>query len=503
MPKCKCNKRAIFGFREDARATCCKTCKLDGMIDTTNRRCDCGKSQPRFGFEGDARATCCVACKRDGMIDIKTRRCDCGKSSYPIFGFEGDARATCCASCKRDGMKDIKTRRCDCGKSRPTFGFEGDARATCCKACKRDGMVDIKSRRCNCGDSRPTFGFEGDARATCCAACKRDGMVDVVSRKCECGKSKPNFGFEGDVRATCCAACKRDGMVDVVSRKCECGKSKPTFGFEGDARATCCAACKRDGMVDIMSRRCARETCNVIVSRSSTWFPYCAGCYAKLHPDDPLVVARFKTEEKIFLFFRGSLGGGDSIGRNLRGVRAPSWVGSYELDFLTSSPGAVNIECDGEQHFRLVEVFQNTADGGVQRDIEKTTLAFTNGVSVVRIVQTDVWSDRFDWRALIRAMLSFAANAARSGCPAVLFGASDATDVRYTRHATALEGTVAKRAYLAWMETSEVMALRCLETDERMYWRSSPDFSLGEGCSTTGEVWEGRVKRQKKIIFSK
>jgi competence protein ComGC len=98
-----------------------------------------------FGFEGDEKATCCKDCKKDGMIDIKHKKCPCGKR--PCFGFENDEKPTCCKDCKQDGMIDIKNKKCPCGK-RPYFGFEGDEKATCCKDCKQDGMIDIKNKKC-------------------------------------------------------------------------------------------------------------------------------------------------------------------------------------------------------------------------------------------------------------------------------------------------------------------------------------------------------------------
>ena len=211
------------------------------MVDIKNRKCRCGRAIPYFGMAGDARATCCASCKEDGMVDIKNRKCLCGRAR-PSFGMPGDARATCCASCKEDGMVDIKSPKCRCGRARPSFGMPGDARATCCASCKEDGMVDIKNRKCLCGRAIPYFGMPGDARATCCASCKEDGMVDIKKRKCRCGRARPSFGMPGDARATCCASCKEDSMVNITGLRClVCGKLANYPDVTGKPRQLCAA----------------------------------------------------------------------------------------------------------------------------------------------------------------------------------------------------------------------------------------------------------------------
>jgi EsV-1-7 cysteine-rich motif len=256
--RCICGRaQPSFGFQGDKRATCCASCKMDGMIDIVHHRCICGKAIPVFGFPEDDRPTSCASCKQDGMINVVARRCVCGNSTGPQFGFQGDKRATCCASCKKDGMIDIVNRRCICGNSTgPQFGFQGDKRATCCASCKEEGMLDIVSRRCICGSAKPSFGYQDDDRPTACASCKEEGMLDIVSRRCICAKAIPVFGFPEDDRPTSCASCKQDGMIDIFNRRCKCDRAQPSFGFPDDKSATACASCKIEGMIDIKTRRC-------------------------------------------------------------------------------------------------------------------------------------------------------------------------------------------------------------------------------------------------------
>ena len=41
------------------------------MVNIKSPKCRCGRAQPAFGMPGDARATCCATCKEDGMVNIK------------------------------------------------------------------------------------------------------------------------------------------------------------------------------------------------------------------------------------------------------------------------------------------------------------------------------------------------------------------------------------------------------------------------------------------------
>ena len=200
-----------------------------------------GVKRPCFGFQGDKRPSCCAKCKLRGMVDIKNPRCNCGRSR-PTFGMPEDARPSCCAKCKLEGMVDIRSRRCSCGEAQPHCGFPEDARPSCCAKCKLQGMVDIRNRRCNCGRARPCFGMPKDARPSCCAECKLEGMVDIRNPRCNCGRARPYFGMPEDSRASCCAKCKLEGMVDIKHAKCSmCGKHACYPDAFGKPRQLCAA----------------------------------------------------------------------------------------------------------------------------------------------------------------------------------------------------------------------------------------------------------------------
>lgn len=55
------------------------------------------------------------------------------------------------------------------------------------------------------------------------------------------------------------------------------------------------------------------------------------------------------------------------------------------------------IELDGPQHFRQVMNWQSPEEN-LKRDKFKTECANANDYSIIRLLQEDVWDDKFDWR---------------------------------------------------------------------------------------------------------
>ncbi len=266
----------------------------------TNKKCLCGKYSS-FGKTDDKIPTCCKLCKLDGMIDLKHKKCKCGKH-IPSFGNPDDKIPTCCKLCKTDDMIDIVNKKCKCGKLRPSFGKPDDKRPTCCSKCKTDGMINLINKKCNCGKSRPSFGNIEDKLPTCCKLCKLNGMIDIVSKKCNCGKSQPSFGNIEDKLPTCCKLCKLDCMIDLKHKKCNCGKSRPSFGNIEDKLPTCCKLCKLDGMINLKHKRCKSKNCDT--RANDKYKGYCAFCYVNLFPEDKLS-RNYKTKEftvKDFLY---------------------------------------------------------------------------------------------------------------------------------------------------------------------------------------------------------
>jgi hypothetical protein len=506
-----------FGMPDDKRATHCGTCKLGGMVDIKNPTCvNCKKTQPAFGKPDDQRATYCGKCKLDDMVNINSRKCVVCEKTHPVFGMPDDERATHCGPCKLDGMVDIKNRKCvQCDTTQPVFGMPYDERATYCATCKLDGMVDIKNRMCvQCDTTQPVFGMPDDERATYCCACKLNGMVDIVNRMCvQCNKTVPVFGMSDDKRATHCGTCKLYGMVDIVNRMCvQCEVARPFFGMPDDKRATRCSQCKLEGMVDVMSKKCAVEGCPT--HPSYPWAPYCAGCYADLYPDDPLVQAHNKTEAKIKAFLNDSLDAGISSlstfnAMNVRGNRAPAWVRPYEFDFVILGERGI-IHCDGGQHKRDVARFNTTAADQIENDVNKSALVLDRGFFEVRIDQDDAWRDRCDWRSLLTGMLAFGVTRKLAGEATCVVGRRDEADLSYGPYVDAMLQTPhADRIYEAFLTPNERDMLTVIHraSGARTHWRIPSDFTLArwpEGDAApaapavpTQLTLEGAFKRRK------
>jgi hypothetical protein len=88
-----CPKRATFAYFYEQP----ERCKEDRVPQY--RICICGLSRPSFNFKDEKRASSCKYCKKDGMIDIINKRCRCGKA-LPCFNFEGETERICCDKCK-------------------------------------------------------------------------------------------------------------------------------------------------------------------------------------------------------------------------------------------------------------------------------------------------------------------------------------------------------------------------------------------------------------------
>ena len=64
----------------------------------------------------------------------------------------------------------------------------------------------------------------------------------------------------------------------------------------------------------------------------------------------------------------------------------------------------VILEIDGRQHFEQV---LNWADSefSIQRDVHKMKCAIANGITVCRLLQEEIWKDKFDWKEELKKCL--------------------------------------------------------------------------------------------------
>lgn len=515
-----CKTRPTFGYKSGGLAVCCARHQLPGMMDVKSRRCEepvC-TVMPSFGYKIDGRAVRCKTHQLPGMENVKCRRCKSpGCNILPCFGYEADWKAVLCAKHRLPGMENVAGRRCEepgC-KTQPTFGYEAYGRAVRCAPHHLPGMEDVRTARCREHGCKvvPCFGYEIDRRSLRCKAHCLHGMVNLKGRRCEVYRCKtsPVFGYDADGGAVRCVNHILPDMVDVMNRRCEqhgC-KTQPVFGYTDDGRALRCSTHRLPGMEDVVNRRCAEPSCKTAANRDWGDGSLCARCYAAKNPGDTLVKARYKTEEKLALFYGSRLGAvfdsGGMNARNVRGARAPTWVKTYELDFLLAD-GAVNDECDGIQHFAATPHFK-TDENRVARDAKKMALALEAGVSVTRMPQLDIWNDRYDWRTLKRAQLSLAVEAASTKRldPSVLLACSGEDDWRYERHVETLRkiggSKLAAKCYYCWMEGPDVMAVRMAVSGKVLYWRPSAGFSLKNGSSRhTGRFVISGFKRQTRLI---
>ena len=63
------------------------------------------------------------------------------------------------------------------------------------------------------------------------------------------------------------------------------------------------------------------------------------------------------------------------------------------------------IELDGAQHFTQVSNWR-TPEDQQERDLYKQNCALEQGYSIVRILQTDVYADIYDWRSELRTTIT-------------------------------------------------------------------------------------------------
>ena len=55
------------------------------------------------------------------------------------------------------------------------------------------------------------------------------------------------------------------------------------------------------------------------------------------------------------------------------------------------------VELDGPQHFGISIGKWKTSEHNKSRDVYKMKCARENGYSIIRILQEDVWKNKFDW----------------------------------------------------------------------------------------------------------
>lgn len=527
-------KKATYGYDEKKKFFC-KPCAGEvcaghkPMEDVYSKKCAVSgcKKQPWYGVNEDDPATHCAEHGvKNGLKNVKFTKCaTVGCQKIPTYGADPEKPATHCAKHgEPSGMKDVKSKTCaiEGCPTQPYYGADPDKPAThCAKHGKSLGMSDVKNKKCaieGC-QKQPCYGADPDEPATHCAEHGKESSLDDVKHPMcatgECTK-QPTYGTDPNKPATHCAGHGKDlGMKDVHNKKCAvkgCLKI-PIYGSDLEKPATHCAKHGKDlGFKDVHNPECSVDGCTK--QTRSPWAPYCAACYAELHPDDPLVVARNKTETKIKMFLNDSLDAGISSlstfnAMNVRGNRAPVWMRRYEFDFVIFGELGI-IHCDGGQHKRDVARFETTAADQIENDVNKSVLVLDRGLFEVRLDQEDVWRDRCDWRSLLAGMMAFGVTHKLAGEATCVAGRRDEADLSYGPYVDAMLQTPhAGRVYEAFLTPNERDMLTVIHraSGARTHWRIPSDFKLarwpdGDAAPAAPTVptqltLEGAFKRRK------
>jgi very-short-patch-repair endonuclease len=64
------------------------------------------------------------------------------------------------------------------------------------------------------------------------------------------------------------------------------------------------------------------------------------------------------------------------------------------------------IELDGDQHFKKIEYWGSDPDKVRANDLYKEKCAISNGYHVIRLLQEDVWRDKYDWKTKLQETIA-------------------------------------------------------------------------------------------------
>jgi hypothetical protein len=304
-----CQKQPNYNYPGETTALFCSSHKLENMVDIKHKRCNHDGCQkiPIYNYLGESKARFCSSHKLENMVDIKHKRCEHdGCQKIPIYNYEGESNARFCYYHKFENMIDIKHKRCNhdgCQKI-PIYNYEGESNARFCYYHKFENMIDVKNKTCEHDEcqKQPFFNYEGESKARFCSSHKEIGMIDVKSNRCEhedCNKH-PVFNYEGESKARFCSSHKFENMVNIISKRCDrdgCQK-QPNYNYAGERTARFCVSHKEFGMIDIKNKRCKSSDICLGTFANVKYKGYCASCYQRLFPNDPLTYQiRSKTKE--------------------------------------------------------------------------------------------------------------------------------------------------------------------------------------------------------------
>jgi very-short-patch-repair endonuclease len=112
---------------------------------------------------------------------------------------------------------------------------------------------------------------------------------------------------------------------------------------------------------------------------------------------------RLKTEQKVYSWLC-------KIVLDLKRQFKPIWCKNPEnnaqlsYDFNIESKKVI-IEIDGNQHLIDIPLWKSLATDVIKRDKLKMDYAISNGYHIIRILQEDIWYDKYDWQSELLAKL--------------------------------------------------------------------------------------------------
>jgi len=126
------------------------------------KKCQCGKHQPRFNLPGKTIGIWCAECpnKAISAINVIDKRCKCGSGKRAIYNLLGDKIPKWCINCKPENAININNKKCiKCNKI-PNYNFQGETIGLYCIDHKLNDMIDVKHNKCQCG-KRSSFNLFG------------------------------------------------------------------------------------------------------------------------------------------------------------------------------------------------------------------------------------------------------------------------------------------------------------------------------------------------------
>ena len=112
---------------------------------------------------------------------------------------------------------------------------------------------------------------------------------------------------------------------------------------------------------------------------------------------------RLKSEEKLYSWLCKIVA---DIKRQFKPIWCKNQENSSQLsyDFCIESIKVI-IEVDGNQHFMDIPSWKSLADTVMKRDKLKMDYAIANKYHIIRIMQEDIWCDKYDWKTELTTIL--------------------------------------------------------------------------------------------------